>query len=101
MKLKEYIKENGLVHSWFAEKVGLLPTTLSAFLCGRISLATKYWTKIILETKGQVSYEELAKSKDEWEEKKNVTKKANENVRPQKHCIGSSKSQNYRQLSPK
>ena len=101
MKLKEYIKENGLVHSWFAEKVGLRPTTLSAFLCGRISLATKYWTKIILETNGQVSYEELALAKDEWENKKNVRKKANENVRPQKQCVYPSKSQNYSQLSPK
>ena len=101
MELKEYIKENGLVHSWFAQRVGLRPTTLSAFFRGRISLPVKYWTKIIVETKGQVSYEELAKSKDEWEEKKNVTKRANENVRPQKQCVCSSKSQNYRQLSPK
>ena len=101
MKLKEYIKENGLVHSWFAERIELRPTTLSAFLCGRISLATKYWTKIIIETNGQVSYEELALAKDEWENKKNVRKKANENVRPKKPRIGSSKSQGYGQLSPK
>ena len=58
-------------------------------------------TKIIVETKGQVSYEELVKDQDEWEAKQNITKKSNENVRPKKRCGNSSKSQNYSQLSPK
>ncbi len=92
MKLKEYIKENGLVNSWFAERIGLEPSTLCAHLKGKLSLSTKYWTRIILETKGQVSYEELIKDKNEWDAKKNVTKKANENVRPEKQCFCSAKS---------
>ena len=91
MELKKYLKDNGLIHAWFAKKIGLGPNALCEYLRGRRSLSSKFWTKIIVETKGEVSYEELVKANDERQEKQNATKETHENVRPQKQCVCSAK----------
>jgi predicted transcriptional regulator len=58
-KLKNYLDDNGIRLSWFAEKIGISVGTLSKFLKGKGKLPKKCWKKVVVVTKGKISMKEL------------------------------------------
>lgn len=74
MHLKEYLDENGIMKGWFAKKIGITSSYLVGFVNGKKPMATKYWTNIVLMTKGQVTLDDLLKMNNEYYEKKDKAK---------------------------
>lgn len=58
-KLKNYLEDNGIRLSWFAEKIGISVGTLSKFLKGKGKLPKKSWKKVVIATKGKISMKEM------------------------------------------
>jgi len=55
MKLRQYLKENGIVHKYFADKLGVKPPHLSMWISGRVKPSLKTIVMIEKETKGKVT----------------------------------------------
>ena len=45
-RVKEYLKENGIMHKWFADKAGISPPVLSMWLRDKASLSYSTREKI-------------------------------------------------------
>ena len=65
-KLKEYLDDHGIMIRWFAGKLGVQTSCLSAFINGNIPMATKHWTKVVLLTKGEVTLEDILEMHNEY-----------------------------------
>jgi predicted transcriptional regulator len=68
MKLKDYLVENGIVHSYFAKKVPTSPQKLSAWIGGHSKPRLESIIKIEELTKGKVAARD-------WITEKNTTMK--------------------------
>lgn len=55
MKLREYLKENGIVHGFFAKKLGTTSPQLSIWLGGKVKPKLEMIALIEEITKGKVS----------------------------------------------
>lgn len=58
-KLKEYIEKKGLIKKRFCERVGIPYNAFSEILEGKRSIPKKYWKKIVKETGGEISLNDL------------------------------------------
>lgn len=56
MKLKEYLKEFGIVHGFFAKKIGARPQHLSLWIAGKSKPRLETIALIEEATKGKVTF---------------------------------------------
>lgn len=59
-KLAKYLKENGIQSKWFAEKIGMNQKVLSNILNQKAPIPRKYWKRIIIMTKYEITLNDLA-----------------------------------------
>lgn len=59
MKLKTWIKAEGISDAEFARRLGVNPTQVSRWLAGKVRPDWDYLKKIILITRGQVSADDF------------------------------------------
>jgi plasmid maintenance system antidote protein VapI len=45
-RIRDEIDKRGIKHRWLAKQIGVHPTTLSRFLCGKIGLAEEAQEKL-------------------------------------------------------
>lgn len=69
MTLREYLTENGIVHSFFARKMGVTTTRLSLWLSGRSLPRLESIVQIEKMTKGAVKTEDWITAKVALKEK--------------------------------
>lgn len=58
MKLAEYLEKNGLKQGWFAKQLGVDPSTVSLWKCGKLTPPLPHRKLISMFTKGDVSEED-------------------------------------------
>ena len=63
MRLKEYLDMNGIKYKYFAKKLGISSATIFSIMKNNRDLRLETAWKIVIETSGQVSYEDLLKKK--------------------------------------
>lgn len=56
MKLKDYLKEYGIVHAFFAKKIGTSSPQLSLWLSGRVKPRLEFIAAMEEATKGKVTF---------------------------------------------
>ena len=64
MKLKKYLEENGIVHGFFAKKIGVSAPQLSVWKSGQSRPKLEHMLKIEEITKGKVSVRDWIEEKD-------------------------------------
>jgi DNA-binding XRE family transcriptional regulator len=64
MNLREYLFKKKIKHEDFAKKLGIARSTLHRVMTGDSDPSLSLATKIVKETKGQVSYEEIVTPED-------------------------------------
>ena len=82
MNLKDYLEENGIKKTWFAQKIGCKATYLIGFLAGRNTMAVKYWENIVKITKNHVTFDDIIRTHTEYEVKVSTKK-----FKTQKECM--------------
>lgn len=58
-KLKQYFEYAGVRQCWFAKRIGVPPTFVSAILAERNFPTKKHWEALISQTMGYVTLEDL------------------------------------------
>jgi len=56
MQLRDYLEENGIIHRFFAHRVGANPQMLAEWLSGKVSPRLETIDLIEKETKGKVTF---------------------------------------------
>lgn len=67
MQLKEYLDKHGITQRWFAAKLNISPRFFNFIVLGKRALPKKYWTQVIVLTKGEVTIEDLVHLKELYE----------------------------------
>ncbi len=65
MKLREYLKEHGIVHSFFAKQVGTTSAQLSVWVSGKVKPRLETIVFIEQITKGKVTVRDWLKDKSD------------------------------------
>jgi len=67
MQLKEYLEKHGITQRWFAAQLKISPRFFNFIVLGKRALPKKYWTQVIVLTKGEVTIEDLVQLKELYE----------------------------------
>lgn len=62
-KFKEYFRENGVLQTWFAEKLGVSHQMFYNMSNGRAKVPESLWPQIIEMTGGKISVSDLMREK--------------------------------------
>lgn len=69
--LKKYLRENGIQQKWFCKNVlGIEDNFLTNILNHRSKLPLLYWDKVVVFTKGQITYKDLLNEGTQYDEKR-------------------------------
>jgi DNA-binding transcriptional regulator YdaS (Cro superfamily) len=86
MQLKEYLIKHGMTQRWFAAQLGISPRFFNFIVQGKRALPKKYWTQVIVLTKGEVTIEDLVHLKELYEKfYKSAASTAQPNVQSRNH----------------
>lgn len=72
-KLKEYLDRKGLRQDKFAQKIGMDAPTLSHIMNGRRKIPEKCWKKIVQETNGEITLEDLLEHSLNFQKNKTIS----------------------------
>lgn len=59
MRLRAYLKNNGIQFKWFASQIGMSENSFSQVTAGRVGLPLDYWEKVVELTQGKITIEDL------------------------------------------
>ncbi len=68
MKLKEYLKQNGLKQAWIAEQIGWSGVHISNVITGRFKPSLRFMKAVENFTKGQVKVSDFDEKKEVLDE---------------------------------
>jgi len=75
MRLNKYLRDRGILKSWFSRKTGIHPSSVSGFCTLREVINEKHWDAITQFTYGKVTRKDIREQNDEINERKALKKK--------------------------
>lgn len=86
MQLKEYLIKHGITQRWFASQLNISPRFFNFIVLGKRALPKKYWTQVIVLTKGEVTIEDLVQLKELYEKYYKSEVRPTQSVQAGNHC---------------
>jgi transcriptional regulator with XRE-family HTH domain len=74
MQLRQYLDENGIIHRFFAKKIGASPYMISEWMSGKTTPALETIDLIEKETKGKVTFRDWIIAKKNKKQPKEQSK---------------------------